>query len=267
MAAPPVVPTPVARSAHRALILLVTAVLMVAALLLAPAQHSEGVPPWGPSLFVAVALCYLAAGVLAWWRRPSNRLGAIMIAGCLALLAATMSFTPTPALVAVGVISSTVILAVMVHLLHAFPSGRLRSRASRWTVLAGYVTAVVLQAPLYLFAPAPPPAHLLGIADRPDLVAVGEVVQTTLGSAVMVVTLVMLGATPPGRRSSAPQGAGTALRLWDDRGAAHSAGAQRDRAADPADCRAAGRRAAGRHRRRPARVLPRSAARRFRSHR
>lgn len=209
MAGSPVIPTPVTRSTHRALVMLACAVLLVALAIAAVALHGTGAPAWQPILFLSVALSYLFAGVLAWWRRPSNPLGAIMVVGCLALLIASLAITAVPVLIAAATIGATPILAVMVHLLHAFPSGRLRSRVSRWTVAVGYFTSLVLEIPLYLFAPAPPPAHLVGLADRPALVSVGLVVQSVVGAAVMVVTMLVLVrrlrlADPPHRRVLGP---------------------------------------------------------------
>ncbi len=144
------------------------------------------------ALFVLVAGIYLAAGILAWWRRPSNRMGAIMLAGCFALLVAGLAGTQSARLIAAGTVAATVILAVMVHLLHAFPSGRLRSTASRATVVAGYGVCIILQIPLYVFVTAPEPHHLLRIGDYPDLAAAGAWAQKLAGAAVMVATTVIL---------------------------------------------------------------------------
>lgn len=59
--------------------------------------------------------------------------------------------TGVPALTAVGSVTATLVLAVTVHLLLAFPSGRLPDRASRIVVVAAYAVSLVLQAPQYLF--------------------------------------------------------------------------------------------------------------------
>ena len=77
-------------------------------------------PVWQLVLFLLVAWTYLAAGIVAWSRRPGNRMGAIMVAGCFALLVAGLANTSVPGLVAVGLVGATVILAVLIHLLHAF---------------------------------------------------------------------------------------------------------------------------------------------------
>lgn len=204
LAVPAARPTAAVRSLHRAVLLLVATAVLAGGLVLALTG-----PSFGPLLFVLTASAYLGAGALAWWWRPSNQLGAIMVLGCLTLLVGGLAFAREPVVVAVSMVGATLILAVMVHLLHAFPSGRLRGRVSRWTVAAGWLVSVVLQVPQYLFAPAPPPAHLLGVADRPDLAAAAGVLQAVLGAVVMVVTTVVLvrrwrAADRPRRRVLAP---------------------------------------------------------------
>jgi hypothetical protein len=96
-----------------------------------------------------------------------------------------------------------------VHLLHAFPSGGLRSPLSRRTVVAAYAVSLVLQVPLYLFAPDASPDGLLAAADQPGLVSAGMWLQRSAGLTVMAVTAVILGrrligATPRQRRVLAP---------------------------------------------------------------
>src|ERR687895_105873 len=42
---------------------------------------------------VAVALAFLVAGLIAWWRRPASRLGPLMIVACFALLSRQMRYS------------------------------------------------------------------------------------------------------------------------------------------------------------------------------
>ncbi len=162
--------------------------MMVTILLVA----SPNEPTWLLMLFVVVALSYASAGMLAWRRRPSNGLGALMMAGGFAWLVASLSNTAVTPLVAIGVIVATLPIAIVVHLLHAFPSGRLPDRASRITVAAVYLVTLILQVPLYLFHPIPGPEGVLAIADRPDLTALARSVQGISGSLVMIATTVIL---------------------------------------------------------------------------
>ncbi|GAA3701457.1 sensor histidine kinase [Microlunatus aurantiacus] len=147
---------------------------------------------WAFVLNVLVGWLYVAAGLLAWSRRPANRFGFLIVGAGLSILVAGMQPTGFPVLAAISAVTATVPLAVLVHVLHAYPSGRLASRGSRVVVAGGWVTCLVLQLPLYLFAAQPPPYDLLLVADRPDLLALGSLVQAVAGAAVMVATTVVL---------------------------------------------------------------------------
>lgn len=171
--------------------------------------QARSAPLWVTLLFPAGALAYAAGGLWAWWRRPNNRMGPILLLGGALWLLTGLANTDVVALVALGVVLATAPLAVVVHLVLAFPSGQLRSVVSRWTVLVGYGVCLVLQVPLYLFAPAASPNGVLAVADRPALVQWGVWTQRGVGLAVMAVTAVILGgrlwaATPPQRRVLAP---------------------------------------------------------------
>jgi signal transduction histidine kinase len=167
-------------------------------------------PLWAILLFPTYGLLYVAAGLFAWTRRPSNRMGALIVAGGFVWITAGLPNAGLPALIAVGLILATVPLAIVVHLLHAFPSGHLRGRASRATVIAGYFVVLVLQAPVYLFGQgAEGPTTVLQIADRHDLAHIGDGVQSISGAAVMVATAAILfarlrRAEPAKRRVMAP---------------------------------------------------------------
>ncbi len=153
----------------------------------------EIAPRWALALFPAGAAIYLAAGVTAWLRRPSNRMGPIMVAGAATWIAAGFGNVTVPALAATGLVLATVPLAIVVHLLHAFPSGRLSGRASRVTVVVGYGISIVLQAPQYLFAEGPDaPWTVLRISARPELVTAARWTQWAIGATVMAVTTLIL---------------------------------------------------------------------------
>jgi len=155
-------------------------------------------------------------GLLARSWRPSNRIGARVCVGGLALLAAALDNTDDPGLVAVGLILAVAPIGVIMHILLAFPSGRCQGAATRALVVAGYVITIVLQAPRYLFAAAPGVLH---ISTDPSLVRLGTWVQNTAGAIVLVLTAFVLtrrmrDATPAQRRVLAilyPYGIATVL--------------------------------------------------------
>jgi hypothetical protein len=144
---------------------------------------------WVLLLFSAVGLGYVLAGLLAWSRRPSNRTGPLLCLGGFTLLLAALQNTDAPGLVAVGLILGEAPIAVILHILLAFPSGRLERPLPRMLVGAGYVITIVLQAPRYLFSSSP---AVLEVADRHDLAHIGVVIQDSAGAVVLVLAALVL---------------------------------------------------------------------------
>jgi signal transduction histidine kinase len=133
-------------------------------------------------LFPGVALVYVATGLGAWLRRPSSGLGGLLVFGGGCLFLGGFANMGSQWLAAIAAVTATVILALIVHLLLSFPTGRLRDRAARIVVAGGYSVSLVFQVPLYLFAPA----GKLSVADRHELAQAGLQVQRGLGACVIV---------------------------------------------------------------------------------
>ena len=175
------------------------ALLAVLALLVGVVQFAviaRGAPgvgtAWAAELLPAAGLVYVAAGVVAWGRRPSNRLGTIIVVGGLAMFVSALENFSEPVLAAIGTVLQTVVLAVVVHLLLAFPSGQLRSRVALLTVIAGYFTCLVLQIPLYLFHPQASPSGMLSTGDHPALFMAGMWLQIGTGIVVVLTAATIL---------------------------------------------------------------------------
>ncbi len=152
------------------------------------AAYGSGAP-FGLLVLVPLVGCvYTAAGILAWLRRPANRMGPLLCVGGLVWLAASTINITIPAFIAVGSVTQTLPTALAVHALLAYPSGRLRTPASRVLTIAVYVATSALQAPLYLFGASWSDPPVLLVADRPDLVALGHQVQGLAGLVILVVT-------------------------------------------------------------------------------
>lgn len=161
--------------------------------------------PWLAVLFPVISLVYVAAGLAAWRRRPSSQLGTLLVVGGGVWLLSGLVNTGVPELVAVGGVTRILVIAVIVHLLVAFPTGRLRTRAERLVVAAGYVVCVIVELPLHLFRPD----GVLSIADRPELVDAGTVVLRVAGALLVLATTALLvvrmrRATAEQRRVLAP---------------------------------------------------------------
>ncbi|MDQ6777548.1 MAG: histidine kinase [Actinomycetota bacterium] len=175
-----------------ALIALAIATLFVAGLEVALLLDHPAGPVWVLLLFVGVGVEYVLAGLLAWSRRPSNRTGALLCVGGLSLLAAALQNTDLPGLVAVGLILGVAPIGVILHILLAFPRGRVHGSPVRALVVCGYVVTIVLQAPQYLFSDVSGPTGVLQLNDRPDLLQIATWVQRSLGVVVIVLTAVVL---------------------------------------------------------------------------
>jgi len=114
-----------------------------------------GVHPAPVLLEVSSWALFSLAGMIARHRRPHNRIGPLMLLAGFSMWATSLTAAPVPVLVAIGTAVATLPLALTLHLVLAFPSGRLRGRLARVLVAAGYVTSLVLQAPLYLIGDGP----------------------------------------------------------------------------------------------------------------
>jgi signal transduction histidine kinase len=106
-----------------------------------------------------------------------------------------------PALEAVGLVVASLPLAVVIHLLLAFPSGRIHGTLSKATVVAAYFVGLVLQAPRYLYDPEES-GNPLFVAARSDRANLGHWVQHGAGAAVVVMTALILAKR---LRDTAPQ--------------------------------------------------------------
>jgi signal transduction histidine kinase len=111
---------------------------------------------------------FIGTGLFAWWRRPGNRTGALMVAAGFAWFATGVSASDDDLLFTIGIALDGLFPAILGHLLLAFPSGRLQTRAERLVAAAAYFTVTVLQVPSLLFEEPGEPHNLLIVsADQP----------------------------------------------------------------------------------------------------
>jgi signal transduction histidine kinase len=99
-----------------------------------------------------VGWTYAAAGLVGWWRRPANGTGRLMLAEGLTWFVGNLQGFGQPLLVGLGAWGEALNLAVLGHLLLAFPEGRVTARRERLVAGAGYVLVLVgglLRALLY----------------------------------------------------------------------------------------------------------------------
>jgi signal transduction histidine kinase len=137
---------------------------------------------------------FIGVGLFAWGRRPDNRIGVLMTATGFVWFVAAGGYTDVPLVFTLGNLFGSVFFAVAIHLLLAFPSGRLPTRTERRIVAAAYVLTTIVVFPLYLFADP----HSLGCSECPDNVLMvddNKTLITTLGAVINVIGAIIVAAT------------------------------------------------------------------------
>jgi len=156
---------------------------------------------------------FIGAGLVGHRVRPGNRTGSLMIVVGIAAFAEDLQLGPGGWISSIGVLVANASAGVMVHLLLAFPSGRLANHWQRIVAGAGYFVSLGLQAAQTLVYDANAAVggrgNLLRLADMPWLSADLFYTAQFLGVSVacaLVGTLVhrWTSAAPPLRRVLAP---------------------------------------------------------------
>ena len=96
-------------------------------------------------LMAWITLSYVFAGLVAWWQRPHNRLGPLMIAAGFGVFLSSLASADRALPYTIGVVFDLVAAVLFLHVFLAFPSGRLEGRVERALVGIGYFTALGLQ--------------------------------------------------------------------------------------------------------------------------
>ena len=145
------------------------AVAGVAAFLLVVSDGDLADPWLNATLTLAIGWCFVASGLVVWAREEENPLGLLMAAlGLVWLTGAAVGEVGSSFGSWLGFVAVNGAVAMFVHVLVAFPSGRLASRRERLLVGAAYAD-LVLFAPLWMAArgDAPPRDGTAGLL-RPE---------------------------------------------------------------------------------------------------
>jgi signal transduction histidine kinase len=108
---------------------------------------------------VAVGWAYLGAGLVAWSRRPANRLGMLLVAAGFALLLRQLRYSDDALAFTTFFLLGELAYALVAHSALAYPTGRVTDRAERWLVRVGYASVLAFPFAILLFygATAAPP--------------------------------------------------------------------------------------------------------------
>jgi signal transduction histidine kinase len=179
---------------RRALLALGVAGVALGAAVAAVTATSDHTELRGPitALGLLVAWSFLGTGLYAWDQRPDNLTGPLMVGIGFTWLIGGLSASDVPALYVGGSLVNGVPFAILVHLLFAFPSGRLTRGADRAFVGLGYfVTTVLPPIGIVFFDPAVSddcascPSNPLLISANEDVFKALVVVQAALAAVVL----------------------------------------------------------------------------------
>ena len=135
----------------RALALLALAGLVLGALGAAVIAASDYVDHRGLSIAISLGIgaAWIGTGLYAWWRRPANRVGALMTWTGFAWLLNAFVAANAPAVFTIAVLGANLYLAAFAHLLVAYPEGT--AKPHRRLLIAAYTLAIVGPAPFLMF--------------------------------------------------------------------------------------------------------------------
>jgi len=197
-------------SLRRALLVLGAAGVAVAALaaiLTATSDHVSD-PALSIGLGVPLGWAFIGTGLYAWWRRPANRFGALMTWAGFAYFIPSLSAANHSLASSIGLLASFVYIAAFVHMVLAYPDGRLPGRGERALVAGFYGLALVGMLPELLLSDlsgtdcggCPPSAFQ--VADSPALIERANDVLTSI--AVLAAATVVWLLVERWRRAPAP---------------------------------------------------------------
>jgi signal transduction histidine kinase len=100
---------------------------------------------------LVIGLGFVGAGLFAWYRSPGNPTGVLMVATGFAWYLSLLERTEPALLYSTGLLLANFYIAPAVHLLLAYPSGRLGRRVDRALVAFTYAVVTVGFLPVVLF--------------------------------------------------------------------------------------------------------------------
>jgi signal transduction histidine kinase len=155
-----------------------------------------------------ITLNFIAAGLVAWWRRPDSRFGPLMIVAGFVNFLATLDWATTEVLFTIGAAFDLLPPLLFLHVFLAYPSGRLVRLPERVIVAGAYVAGIGLGL-LRMMLGGSGPRNLIEIVSSPhavdlvrDIELIGVSVFCLAGVAILDVR--RWGWRRPPRRPLAP---------------------------------------------------------------
>jgi signal transduction histidine kinase len=163
---------------------------------------------------VLIGWSFLGIGLYAWGTRPSNRIGPLMVGVGFAWMLGMLQCSDLALPFTIGLVMSPSAFAIVLHLLLAYPTGRLGSRAARAVVALGYADVIVGSLVYAMLVRNPDgiengPRNLLLVEDAPGAADAALTALTVVGLVAIVSGALLLvarwrAASTARRRSLAP---------------------------------------------------------------
>src|SRR3954467_7491261 len=115
------------------------------ALLSEDVSSTLGEPFLIAALTAWITISYVVCGLVAWWRRPENRFGPLLIVAGFVNFLSTLSWSSQDGLYTLGQALDLVPPVLFLHVFLAFPDGRLKGRFVRSFVATAYFVAIALE--------------------------------------------------------------------------------------------------------------------------
>jgi signal transduction histidine kinase len=201
---------------RRALLLVAIEGLVVGLAALAITLSSDHIdaPVANGVIGLFIGWSFIGVGLYAWWRRPENRFGLLMTAVGFAWFLAALVGANAPWLFTLGVLVCNIYAAVFVHMLLAYPDGRVEESRLRVVLGLAYAMCVIGPMPTLLFRDTSAldpdfPESVIQVTDNETVFRIFDTLTSAIAVALVgYVLYVLIGrwqrATQPQRRAMAP---------------------------------------------------------------
>ncbi|HEX2413635.1 MAG TPA: histidine kinase [Thermoleophilaceae bacterium] len=159
----------------------------------------EGPPGAWVAATLFIGWSFIGIGLYAWARRPDNRVGTLMAATGFAWLIAAFGLSDLPVAFTFGQLLGALYFAAAIHLLLAFPDGRLNTQAERVIVWGVYLLTTVGILPAWLFLDPRAdfdcsncPDNVLLVERSETAVQVVSAIVNVIGAVLVIAVLVVL---------------------------------------------------------------------------
>ena len=150
------------------------------------------------ALAVTAGVSFIASGLFALWRRPENRTGYLLAAVGYLWFFGALNESNNDWLFTAGAALGSLVFGAFIHLLLAFPGGRLTGRRDLWLVVSTYALVLTSSVATLLLEEVPNPKvcpgcrSTIAVASNDDLESVLTVIVTALALAILATVLVIV---------------------------------------------------------------------------